>query len=122
MADKETVQVTPAPGQLEELAAALLRLADHPHDVVWQSRGGFFVVPEVVAVRYAKEQGDKPAGEEPAAPRSRRRAAAASTAAADAKAPRARASRKATAAAADTAGEDTPPRARSRGQHKKKGG
>lgn len=101
MTTEETVQVTAAPGQMEQVAQALIRLADHPHDVVWASRGGHFVVPESVAVKYAAEQagelaaaaeasGAKPAGK----PRSRRRAAAGKTAAAEqAPAGRRRASR-----------------------------
>lgn len=84
MDKEETVQVTAAPGQMEQVAKALIRLADHPHDVVWASRGAHFVVPESVAVKYAAEQaGELAAAAEadtskPAAkPRSRRRAAAA---------------------------------------------
>jgi hypothetical protein len=108
MAETEMVQVDPGPGPeaLEQTAAALIRLADHPHDVVWRSRGSFFLVPEVVAVRYAAEVaaagGGKPAettGGEAKAPRARRRASS-KTAAADSNAapaesakPRSRASR-----------------------------
>jgi hypothetical protein len=105
---ENTVPVFPGPGQLEELAKALIGLANHPHDVVWQSRGGYFDVPEGVAARYAKEQGGQldTAGEETEAveapkqapARSRRRAAAktaktAETADEPAAKPRSRASR-----------------------------
>lgn len=81
MADTEMVRVDPGPGQMEQVAAALIRLADHPHDVVWRSRGAFFLVPEQVAVRYAAETAT--AGEaEPAQtkPRARRRTGAKTTA------------------------------------------
>lgn len=38
---------------LSELAAALIALADDPHEVVWEHRAGHLTVPEYVAVRYA---------------------------------------------------------------------
>ena len=89
MAETEMVQVDPGPGQMEQVAAALIRLADHPHDVVWRSRGGFFHVPEEVAVRYAAETAaageaepaEKKASE--AKPRARRRASSKTATAAD---------------------------------------
>jgi hypothetical protein len=104
--EKETVQVVAPQGQMEPVAQALIRLADHPHDVVWASRGGYFVVPEDVAVRYAAEQAGElaaaaeaeqtDAAAKPAAkPRSRRRAATKAAAAGDEPATgRRRASRK----------------------------
>jgi len=38
---------------LSELAAALIGLADDPHEVVWEHRAGHLTVPEYVAARYA---------------------------------------------------------------------
>jgi hypothetical protein len=115
MAETELVQVDPGPGQMEQVAAALIRLADHPHDVVWRSRGGFFVVPEKVAVRYAAETAAAAEAEpaekktSPAKPRAARRRASAKTAAADTSKP------------AAPAKEPAKPRARA-SRSKKKGG
>ena len=50
----ERVIVRRAEGQpLDELAAALIALADDPHEVVWEHRAGVLTVPEYVAARYA---------------------------------------------------------------------
>jgi hypothetical protein len=38
---------------LSDLAAALIALADDPHQVVWEHRSGYLTVPEYVAARYA---------------------------------------------------------------------
>lgn len=38
---------------LSELAAALIVLADDPHEVVFEHRAGVLTVPEYVAARYA---------------------------------------------------------------------
>jgi hypothetical protein len=38
---------------LSDLAAALIGLADDPHEVVFEHRGGYLTVPEYVAARYA---------------------------------------------------------------------
>lgn len=116
MDEKVTVQVEAGPGQMEQVAADLIRLADHPHDVVWRSRGGFFVVPEQVAVRYAAETAAAAEAEpaekksSPAKPRAARRRASSKTAAAD------------TSKAAAPAKEPAKPRARASRSSKKKGG
>lgn len=50
----DRVIVRRAEGQpLGELAAALIALADNPHEVVWEHRAGYLTVPEYVAARYA---------------------------------------------------------------------
>ncbi len=50
----DRVIVRRAEGQpLGELAAALIALADDPHEVVWEHRAGVLTVPEYVAARYA---------------------------------------------------------------------
>lgn len=86
--EKRTTSVTPAPGQMETVARELLDLADSPEDVIYRSRGGYFEVPEELAVKYAAQQAndlaarifDVPAeilaAGEPAKGRSRRRAKA----------------------------------------------
>lgn len=87
MSEQNSIPVVPAPGQMETVAQDLIRLADHPHDVVWRARERDFMVPEQVAIRYAEEQagqlaeaaeqaGDKAATK----PRSRRRASSAAPA------------------------------------------
>lgn len=49
----ERVTVRPGDGQsLAEVAAALIALADHPHDVVWEHRAGVLTVPEELSARY----------------------------------------------------------------------
>lgn len=51
---------------MSKLAAALISLADHPHDVVWRPREVAFEVPESVAVKYGQQVADTetaPAGE-----------------------------------------------------------
>lgn len=53
--EKKTTSVVPAPGQMEQVAQTLLRLADSPEDVIYRSRGGHFDVPEELAVKYAAE-------------------------------------------------------------------
>ena len=110
MADTEMVRVDPGPGQMEQVAAALIRLADHPHDVVWRSRGAFFLVPEQVAVRYAAETAAAGGQAEPAEakPRTRRRASSKAPAA-DSK-------------PAAPAKEPAKPRSRASRSSKKKGG
>lgn len=51
----ERVAVWTGEGQsLSELAAALIALADNPHEVVWEHRAGHLTVPEYVAARYAE--------------------------------------------------------------------
>lgn len=69
-----TVLITPGGGQpLEELARALIALADHPHDVEWRPRWGAFEVPGTLAQAYARastpapDDGGKKAGRTPAA-------------------------------------------------------
>lgn len=54
------------PGELPmgAVAAALLKLADHPHDVDWQPRMGAFIVPSALAQKYAAVVAGEP---EPAA-------------------------------------------------------
>lgn len=50
----ERVTVWRAEGQpLADLLADLIALADDPHDVRWEHRGGVVSVPEYVAARYA---------------------------------------------------------------------
>lgn len=124
MTDKQTVPVVAGPGQMEQVAQDLIRLADHPHDVVWQSRGGHFVVPEEVAVRYAAEQADTAPPESDPKPAKK----AAAKKAAPAKEPKPRATRRRSSSSAKAAA-DTPamkaepaaPRSRSRSA-KRKGG
>lgn len=89
--NEETIPVVPASGQVEQVAKDLIRLADHPHDVVYRSRENDFMVPESVAIRYAEEQagqlaaaaeaqaGDKAATKAPGRA-SRRRASSAAAA------------------------------------------
>jgi hypothetical protein len=63
----ERVTVWRAEGQpLADLLADLIALADDPHDVRWEHRGGVVSVPEYLAARYAESvTGDDDA--EPAA-------------------------------------------------------
>lgn len=51
----ERVTVWRAEGQpLADLLADLIALADDPHDVRWEHRGGVVSVPEYLAARYAE--------------------------------------------------------------------
>lgn len=51
----ELVTVWRAEGQpLPDLLADLIALADDPHDVRWEHRGGVVSVPEYLAARYAE--------------------------------------------------------------------
>lgn len=51
----ERVTVWRAAGQpLADLLADLIALADDPHDVRWEHRGGVVSVPEYLAARYAE--------------------------------------------------------------------
>lgn len=111
----EKILVSLGEGQsLEQLAADLIALADHPHDVDYSPRAGGFLVPETLAGRYAFAA-DPAAGTEEAQPqpkkpasRARRgRATAAKDTAADTETkeaakpkPRSRASRSAAKGAA----------------------
>lgn len=55
----ERVIVRPGDGQsLAELLSALITVADDPHDVRWEHRGGVVTVPEQVAARYAASVSD----------------------------------------------------------------
>lgn len=55
----ERVIVRPGDGQpLADLLSALIAVADHPHDVRWEHRGGVVTVPEHVAARYAASVSD----------------------------------------------------------------
>ena len=52
----ERVVVWPGEGQsLADLLAALIALADDPHEVRWEHRGGVVTVPEYVAARYVDQ-------------------------------------------------------------------
>lgn len=55
----ERVTVWRAEGQpLADLLADLIALADDPHDVRWEHRGGVVSVPEYLAARYADGMDD----------------------------------------------------------------
>lgn len=88
----ERVVVRPGEGQsLADLLTALIAVADDPHEVRWEHRGGVVTVPEYVAARYVDqvspeeatetaEADDKPAEAKPAKrPPGRPRKAAAVT-------------------------------------------
>lgn len=54
MSDQERETFIPEPGQLKEMAQALLAVADDPSQVMTQRGGTEFTVPADVAERYRK--------------------------------------------------------------------